>query len=129
MEEEEILFAILVFILVSFLGFLLLFSKKEPKEISLPLNISLWGKQISCKNFHAVLNISGERGNYYLKKVGVVIPGVETEYKILDMPLNETMTIDYEVPNMDRLPCNSILELIFYEHLNTSYFKYYVTGY
>jgi hypothetical protein len=129
MEEEEILFTILVFILVSLLVFLFLFSKKELKEISLPLNISLWGKQISCKNFHAVLNISGGRDNYYLKKVGVVIPGVKTEYKILDMPLNETITIDYEISNMDRLPCNSILELIFYDYLNSSYFKYYVVGY
>jgi len=131
MKKALIFFITLVLIFINAAILVLLLSQKEsePKEIEIPLNISLWGKEIMCKKFHAVLNISNGNDSYYLKKVGIIIPGIKSEYKVLDIPLNETITIDYEVSGMDRLPCNSVLELTFYDYLNSSYFKYYITGY
>jgi len=127
MKDLNIFLILILLINISILILLLPKKQNELKEIEIPINISLWGKQIICKRFHAVLNISGSN-NYYLKKAGIIVPGVKSEYKTLDMPLNETLTIDYEVSDMDRIPCNSILELTFYDYLNTSYFKYYVVG-
>lgn len=125
-----------IFFLVVFIIFIFLITKTRQETISQlsepPLNITLWGKTIQCKKFHAVINITdGEDDKYYLKEIRLIVPGVELENKKkVDIPanVNDSIEIEYEVTNMDRLPCNSMLEFIFFDYLNRTYFSYVITG-
>jgi len=101
---------------------------KRMKEIEPQLNITVWGKSIFCKNFHAVINITGKNNNsYYLKSIKF-ISFVEGKEKIINskpLSVGDTIEIDYSLENFDEFSYG-LMRLRFYDIFNKTYFDYYI---
>jgi len=122
--------SIVLFLLPILIIFVLIFVlyPKEMEKTEPKLNITVWGKSVFCKNFHAVINITdGMNNSYYLKSIKF-ISFVKGEEKIIDSkPLNvgDSIEIDYNLENFDEFPYG-LMRLRFYDIFNRTYFDYYI---
>lgn len=119
----------LFIILIIFSLFSLFHISKYPiRMTSIPINISVWGKSIKCREFYVALNLTGNISKYYLKKAELIDDGFILSEKDFNLPLNKTIYIKFKVKDMDRIPCDSVLRLTFYDLENKTFFNYLVVG-
>lgn len=125
---KKFIFLFPIFFIISLILLFLIFHTKRIEKIDPKLNITVWGKSIFCKNFHAVINITGGVNNsYYLKSIKF-ISIVEGNEKIIDskpLSVGDSIELDYNIKNFDEFPYG-LMRLRFYDIFNKTYFDYYI---